>query len=137
MLGGGLAIVVVLLLLAPRGAKQENLPPDLTGCYEAASAPKIEIDKDSLRVIQRPALALPYKVEFNKGWALSLDASLDLVVRGTAVSIASRPSHGRFVFFTHEGELAPPTPGFTLYDVDGAYALRYALSGTRCALSGD
>jgi hypothetical protein len=75
---------------------------------------------------------MDYKVEFIKGWALSLDDSLDLVVRGSSVSISSRPGHGQYVFFSREGEWTPPIAGFTLYDKAGAYSVRYALTGHRC-----
>lgn len=134
MLGGGLVILGSLFLLAPRGVRQADPPPDLTGCYEASGAPRIEIDKSRLHVMQRPALSLPYKVEFNKGWALSLDASLDLVARGADTSIASRPGHGQYVFVTREGELPPSPREFTLHEKSGEYSVRYVLTGIRCAV---
>ena len=131
LLVAGFVILSVLFLLAPRVVNQQK-PPNYAGCYEAAGAPKIEIARDSLRIAQQPALSMPYKVEYIKGWALSLDSSLDLVVRGSAVTIASRPGHGQNVFFIREGEWAPSNPGFTLDDETGQYSVRYTRTGARC-----
>ena len=130
--GAALLLAVGLIWLVPMRSSPPPEPPAYIGCYISDGGPPILIDDKKLRVLQKPTLALPYTLEYIKGWALVVDNGLaaDLDPKGTGRLLSG--SNSVYVFLNREGEVASVRPQFKVVDSARQWAITYRWSGLRC-----
>ena len=134
--GAALLLAGGLIWLAPMKSSPPPQPPAYLGCYKSDGGPPILVDDKRLHVLQEPALALPYALQFVKGWALVVDGGLaaDLAPKGAGRLRSG--SNSVYVFLNREGEIAPMRPQFKVFDSKRLLAITYRWSAIRCETAG-
>lgn len=126
-------MIAAIVFFFPQKVQPPPDPPSVVGCYAAAGAPDILVDHTHLRVLQRPVLDVPYRLEYHKGWAFSLDRWVGIVNSADSdLRVTPGSASGQFLYVSRELEVSPPKPEFNLFDHDGRLAVRYRWAGTAC-----
>ena len=130
-----LLLAVGLIWLVPMKSSPPPQPPNYLGCYQSDGRPPILVDGERLHVLQEPELALPYSLEYIKGWALVVENGLaaDLVSEGGGRLRSG--SNTVYLFLNREGEGASVRPRFKVFD-SRSQAISYHWSGIRCEAAG-
>lgn len=133
LLAGGVAILAALFFFFPQHISPPPPPPSVLGCYSARGGPNILVDHRKLRVLQAVPIEMGYKLEYRKGWALSIDRWLNFVVGANgSIKVVLGSDFGQFLFISREGEVASREPGFYLIDRDSGLSIHYHWTGAAC-----
>ena len=130
--GAALLLAIGLIWLVPMRSRPPPQPPAYLGCYKSDGGPPILIDEQRLHVLQEPALAFPYALEYIKGWALVVDNGLAADLHPKGAGRLHSGSSSVYVFLNREGEVASVRPQFEVFDSASQRAITYSWSGPRC-----
>ena len=123
----------VILGLSFMSGSRNVEPPKVTGCYTSLNGPNILVDQHLVRVLQPEPLNVPYKLEYIKGWSLTVERWLDFQ-RDTdgSFTIVPGPDFGEVLFVSREGVVSDPNPGFDLVNHGDGTFVHYSPSGDAC-----
>jgi hypothetical protein len=125
-----LAVVLGLSLLS--GSRNLE-PPKVTGCYITPNGPYILVDQRTLHVLQARPVNVPYKLEYHKGWTLTLDTWLNFRrLPNGSIEVIPGPDFGEFLFVSHEGVASDPKAGFDLINHGDGEFVHYTPTGQDC-----
>jgi hypothetical protein len=128
ILFGGVVLGMSLL----SGSRNLNTP-QVTGCYITPNGPDILVDQRTLHVHQVRPLNVPYKLEYIKGWSLTLDRWLDFRrLSDGSIEVIPGPDFGEFLFLSHEGVVADPKAGFDIVNHGDGVFVHYTPAGKGC-----
>lgn len=129
-----LTIAGTLALFIPRKVSQLPAPPwGVTGCYTATGAPEIFVESSGLHILQSPPVEIPYKLEYHKGWAITIDSWLEPQPDANGgVKIVPIAKSGEFLQLSRELEVASKAPGFNVLSRGAGPNLQYEWTGANC-----